>query len=201
MSTTAYYAPDKVRARDRARYVRLHAPRHHAALLSRVGEDAYDPCNAAAARQAVVAAGLLFDALPQDPDADQGADAPAPAGPQPIEPEATVRVTTCSCTGTQPCCAECRRSVPELRQDAGPEDVTRAARTPLAKRLQSLADCQQSQDPAAVAAYHAHLASSGLQSCGACGLALSDAAHDPGRPFTPEEVKELAQRISLVVVP
>jgi len=57
-------------------------------------------------------------------------------------------------------------------------------RKPVADRLNSLADCKQTCDPGVIERYHAHLASSGLQDCGACGARLDVAAHDllPAEP-------------------
>lgn len=197
---------EQSRRRARTRYIREHAPKLHAALLSRQGDDAYDPCLPASALEAVHAAGLLFDALPPDPDAEDGSGAPAqektpPLRPPhaapllPVEAEITTRAA-CTCSGMQPCSAECRRCVPERRQSAGPAEVTHAGRPPLAKRLRALADCQQSQDPAVVAAYHAHLASSGLQDCGACGAQLDIAVVPDCRPSTAEEAGRLVRRIA-----
>lgn len=63
-----YHSPEKVRARQRARYVREHA--HHpgaAAAVIRGGEDA--PIGPTA-RTAVELAGEIFDSLPSDPDAE-----------------------------------------------------------------------------------------------------------------------------------
>lgn len=59
-----------------------------------------------------------------------------------------------------------------------------APRRPVADRLRSLADCKQTCDPGVIERYHAHLASSGLQDCGACGARLDVAAHDllPAEP-------------------
>jgi len=174
------------RRRARALYIRKHAPLLHAALLTRVGEEGYAAHGRGAAVDAVAAAGQLFDALPPDPDQEQGSGAPAQL--LPVEPEATARAVlpACTCTGQQPCSAECRRCVPERRQSAGPEEAThaeRAPRRPVSERLARLADCQNTTDPAAIAAYHAHLASSGLKDCGACGLVFDAGAPNPGRPF------------------
>ena len=170
-----YHSPEKVNARRRAIYIREHA--HHA--LAAVAPLSPNLTVAEVARCAVEQTAALYDALPPDPDADQGSGAPAEL--LPVEPETTARAAqpTCTCSGKQPCSAECRRCVPERRQSAGPDEATHAGRVrqQRAARFAALADCQQTCDPGVIERYHAHLASSGLRDCGACGARLDVAVH------------------------
>ncbi len=66
-------------------------------------------------------------------------------------------------------------------------------RKPVADRLRALADCQQTCDPGVIERYHAHLASSGLQDCGACGARLDVAVHDL-LPAEPEATHHAVQQ-------
>ncbi len=66
-------------------------------------------------------------------------------------------------------------------------------RKPVADRLRALADCQQACDPGVIERYHAHLASSGLQTCGACGARLDVAVHEL-LPAEPEATHHAVQQ-------
>lgn len=81
-----------------------------------------------------------------------------------------------------------------------PDQAREAARVKrhreLRERFERLADCRTSRDQAVIAAFHDHLASSGLRDCGACGVRFDDAAPDPGRPFTREEAVELVRKVA-----
>ena len=69
-------------------------------------------------------------------------------------------------------------------------------RQELQERFERLADCRTSRDQAVIAAFHDHLASSGLRDCGACGAVLADAAPDPGRPFAAAEAPAVVRYVA-----
>lgn len=170
-----YHSPEKVNARRRARYIREHA--HHA--LAAVAPAAVLPGGpltvAEVARCAVEQTAALYDALPPDPDQEQGSGAPAEL--LPVEPEATARAVlpACTCTGKQPCSAECRRCVPERRQSAGPDEATHAGRVRVRSASGILAlgaACRQTCDPAVRALAHAAAVQAGARRCDACGERL-----------------------------
>ncbi len=151
-----YYSPEKVNARRRARYIREHAHLALGAARLAAPDERFDTIAEDAVALTAALYDALYDALPPDPDQEQGS-----------EPEETTHAGR----------------------------VVVIARSSTKERFSRLADCQTSDDAAAVATYHAHLASSGLATCGACGVPLGDAAHDPGRPFSAEEAERLVQRV------
>ena len=72
-----YHSPEKVNARRRARYIREHA--HHALQTAALcdPEPMISVTPQHTAQRAVALTAALYDALPPDPDADQGSGAPA----------------------------------------------------------------------------------------------------------------------------
>ncbi len=75
------------------------------------------------------------------------------------------------------------------------EQARALRRKALQERFERLADCKTSRDPAVIAAFHDHLASSGLRDCGACGTVFADAPA-PGRPFTAAEAPAVVQHVA-----